>query len=125
MRLVFRLFYACLLLEMMCLYHCFGHDVKQINYPTRSSIHTNIDQIGPSEFSYLDWVEFLEGKDSDENSEEDTEHNLSSPGLGIIGLTSSIDLPELEQKASRRLLDFKKNKYPLFILFHSWKHHLA
>ncbi len=123
MRLAFKLFSACLLVEMMCLYHCFGHDAQAVSYATKTTIY-NVDQVGPTGFSFFDLVEFLENKDSDENSEEDTEHNLSSTSIRCIGSESSIGLTEFDQNATHRLLNFKENKAPLFVLFHSWKYHI-
>lgn len=125
MRLAFRLFFACLLLEMMCLYHCFGPDAQQVSYQSQSSINSNADQISPSEFSLMDLVEFLEGKDGDENSEEDKEHSLSSANEVQIHSEFNNDMPDIDQNATLRLLNFKENKSPLFVLFHSWKYHIA
>ncbi|HMR89272.1 MAG TPA: hypothetical protein PKD51_14020 [Saprospiraceae bacterium] len=125
MRLAFRLFSAFLLLEMMCLYHCFGQDVQQVSYPSQTNIHSNVDQVSPSEFSLMDLIEFLEGKDGDENSEEDTEHNLSSTNEIQIHLEINNEISDIDQNSIHRLLNFKENKYPLFVLFHSWKLHIA
>ena len=125
MRLAFRLFSAFLLLEMMCLYHCFGQDVQQDIYASQTNIHSNVDQVSPSEFSLMDLVEFLEGKDGDENSEEDTEHNLSSANEVQIYSELNNNIPDIDQRAIHRLLNFKENKSPLFVLFHSWKYHIV
>jgi len=125
MRFAFRLFSAFLLFEMMCLYHCFGQDVQQVSYPSQSFVHSNAAQVSPSDFSFMDLVEFLEGKDGDESSEEETDHNLSSVNELNLQDELIIDLFGLNQTARHRLLNFKKNKSPLFVLFHSWKYHLA
>lgn len=125
MRLAFRLFSAFLLLEMMCLYHCFGQDVQQVSYPSQTNIHSNVDQVSPSEFSLMDLVEFLEGKDGDENSEEDSEHNLSSANDVQIYTELNYNLPDTDQCSKLRLLNFKENRSPLFVLFHSWKYHIS
>jgi hypothetical protein len=125
MRLAFRLFSLFLVLEMMCLYHCFGQAAQQVSYPSHSSFHSNAAQVSPSDFSFMDLVEFLEGKDGDESSEEETDHNLSSANEIILYDELIIDFFGLDQTARHRLLNFKQNKSPLFVLFHSWKYHLA
>ena len=124
MRLAFRLFSAFLLLEMICLYHSFGFQIQQVSYPTPSSIHSNVDQVSPSEFSLMDLVEYLEGKDGDENSEEDTVHNFNEDGVLRVQSEWITDLSTNDQNATLRLLKFKENRVPLFVLFHSWKYHI-
>lgn len=127
MRLAFRLFSTILLLEMMCLYHCFGHQVQHVSYPTPtpSSIHNNVDHVSPSHFSLIDLVEYLEGKDGDENSEEDTVHDFNDDSVLRIQSEWITDLLAKDQNATLRLLKFKENRAPLFVLFHSWKYHIS
>lgn len=125
MRLAFKLFSACLLLEMMCLYHCFGQDVQQVSYPNQSTIHNSEDQVRPLESSPMDLIEFMEFKAGEENSEEDTDHDLNSSYLRGLYSAMNVNIREKDQTAIHRLLKFKKNQAPLFVLFHSWKFHLA
>lgn len=125
MKVAFRLFSTILLLEMMCLYHYFGHQVQQDSYPTPSSIHNDVDQVSPLEFSLMDLVEYLEGKDGDENSEEDTVHNFNEDGVLRVQSEWITDLSTNDQNATLRLLKFKENRAPLFVLFHSWKYHIS
>ena len=125
MRLAFRLFSAFLLLEMMCLYHCFGQDVSKVSYVNPSHIYGNIDQVSPSDFSFMDLVEFLEGKDGDESSEEDSHQTDSSDQIYFVSKNFRFKIYPKDEIATHRLLNFKKNKSPLFVLFHSWKYHIV
>ncbi|MBK8624205.1 MAG: hypothetical protein IPN86_01105 [Saprospiraceae bacterium] len=125
MRLAFRLFLAILLLEIMGLYHCFGQDVRQVNYPSPTTIQSNEDQTKPSESSPIDLMEFLEVNIGDENSEDDTVHNFSSDSVVSVQFELIIDQLAKDQNAINRLLNFKEKRAPLFVLFHSWKYHIS
>ena len=125
MRLAIRLFSVCFLLEIVGLYHYLEQDVRQFSYPPDTSLHKQVDQISPSDSTFIDLVEFLEGKDGDENSEEDNYHSLNSATFGKIHGDLNITKPAVEGSPSHRLLNFKIEKYPLFILYHSWKLHTA
>ena len=73
----------------------------------------------------MDLIEFLEVKAGEENSEEDTDQDLTSSYLRGLYSAMNVNIREKDQTAIHRLLKFKKNQAHLFVLFHSWKFHLA
>ena len=125
MRLAIRLFSVCFLLEIVGLYHYLGQDVQQYNYTASASVQNYVAQISPSDSVFIDLIEFLEGKDGDENSEEDTYHSSNLGYYGKINRLSDHLDNLVEENPTNRLLQFKIEKYPLFVLHHSWKFHTA
>lgn len=125
MRVAFRFFAVFLLIEMMCLYHCFGTNVHQINYLKESTLRSDIAQVNPIEDTIFNSLELLEGKSSNESSEEDNDDSNHLSHTAAVRL-DIITFFSLKNYASfNRLLDFKENRSHLFVLFHSWKYHLA
>lgn len=124
MRLATRLFFVCLLLEIMCLYHCFGNDIQLKNYAKDSSAQSCKSYISSSSFIFFDFLEILKGKDHNENSEEDQDENANIHSVGLISITYLISLIRILGNKVYRLLYINQTNSQLFILFHTWKYHL-